>query len=345
MNDLLLPQSLRPKGSSPINGFQLPESASACLPSGWGVEQLPRVLRIQSIAQLRNIGAESINRAVLTHQRCKLCVDWIADTTDHRLYRHRLVSLQPAQTASSQHGALRIERLLPAEQPLPTLNLFETVPPGWVKDRRLVRRAAELWEELPRPLAALVNAVLWEGRRFHRFVTGPASLQQDPRVRNGNFMHSIEVAERARALARQHPQADVPLLIASGLLHNVAKAEEMRLDRTQGNDRDTEVAGPGAMAIKWISEAKTAGGVAMDAESYWKLLNMIAVVSHCPRLSLVGQRGRGGKLGQDAARLLKATREVQMAGDAQRSRVGLPNGAPVYTLPVARPDQVQRETT
>ena len=344
MNDLLLPQSLRPKGISPINGAHLPEPFVSLPPDGV-VEHLPRVLRIQSIAQLGNIGAENINRAVLAHQRCQLCVDWVADTADHRLYRHRLVSFQPAQTASSQHGALRIGRLLPAEQPLPTLNLFETVPPSWVKDRSLVRRAAALWEELPRPLAALINAVLWEGRRFHRFVTGPASLQQDPRISNGNFTHSVEVAEHARALARQHPQADVPLLIAGGLLHNVAKAEEMRLDRTQGGDGNTKVSGPGAMAIKWISEAKATGGVAMDAESYWKLLNMIAVVSHCPRLSLVGQPGRDGALGREAARLLNATQEVQMAGDAQRFRAGLPSDAPVYSMPVGRPDRTQRETT
>ena len=173
---------------------------------------------------------------------------------------------------------IRIDRLLPAERPLANVNLFEMVLPNWIKDRDLVRRAAALWAELPPSLAHLVNAILWDGQRFERFVTGPASLYGQHRGRNGNFRHSVEVAEVTRDLGRKSLRANIPLLIAGGLLHDAGKADTYCYDRC-GNgfrlsDRGARV-GHRPTLIEWLALAHECGRVILPDDLYLALLQMI----------------------------------------------------------------------
>ena len=182
-------------------------------------ERMPAVMRIKSLERVTSQDDRIRNRAVLFHQRCTICVSWITQQVDTRLHRYGLVTIQRAQTVRSADGALRIDRLLPADRPLANVNLFDTVLPEWVKDRELVSRAAALWEKLPRPLGHLVNALLWESGRFHRYVMGPSSIQGHHNAWNGNLRHSVEVAEQARDIGRKSALVNEALLIAGGLLH------------------------------------------------------------------------------------------------------------------------------
>lgn len=248
-------------------------------------ELLPEVLRIQSLERVLTPKGQIHNRAVLYHQRCKICVDWITQQVDTRLHRYGLVRIRHALTIRSSDGALRIERLLPADQPLPSLNLFDTVLPEWVKDRTLVGRASALWAKLPRPLAHLFNSLLWESGRFHRYVTGPSSIRGHHNAWNGNFRHSVEVAELARDIGQRTPLANVALLIAGGLLHDAAKADEYRYDRTRSafrlSDRG-ELVGHRDTLIEWLAVARQTGRVAMPDDVYLALLHMINAVKGAP---------------------------------------------------------------
>ena len=142
------------------------------------------------------------NRAVLYHERCTITVKWVTQQVDTRLARFGLAIIRHAHKTHCYEGAIRIDRLIPAGTAVPEINLFETIPHSWIKDRDLVKRAADLWEQLPRSLAHLVNSVFWEAGRFHRFVMGPSSLQGHHLGWNGNFRHSVEVAEQARDLGQ-----------------------------------------------------------------------------------------------------------------------------------------------
>jgi 3'-5' exoribonuclease len=240
---------------------------------------MPPVMRIMSLSRtIGESGSLIINRASLYHARCSLQVEWVSQHTDTRLYRHGLVTIRHALTARSSNGALRIQRLLPADRPMPSVNLFETVPPRWVADRDLVARAAELWDALPRPLAFLMNAVLWDSHRFHRYAMGPASIVDHHNGWNGNLRHSIEVAEQARDLGMRSPLANLPLLIVAGLLHDAGKADEYRRDEQSGrfhlSDRG-ELIGHRDTLIEWLAVARETLREGMPEDLYLSLLHVI----------------------------------------------------------------------
>ena len=67
-----------------------------------------------------------------------------------------------------------VQRIVRVDQAVAVVNPFALIPPTWFDDREIVRAAAMLWGQMERPLQHLVNAVLWDGARFYRYVTGPA---------------------------------------------------------------------------------------------------------------------------------------------------------------------------
>src|SRR5690606_11911830 len=119
-----------------------------------------------------------------------------------------LVSIRWEGRPRCRAGAIRIARIYRLDKPEAELNLFATVPPGWVRDRDLVRRAADLVETLPRHFRHLFTAIFWKGGRFYRYLAGPSSLGGHHDQPAGNLRHSIEVAEQARALAAEEPLAN-----------------------------------------------------------------------------------------------------------------------------------------
>ena len=245
---------------------------------------LPPILRIQSLTRALDHD-KIVNRAVLSHRGSTLCVDWISQHVDTRLYRHGLARIRPATTSRCADGATRIQRLVPVTSPTPLCNLFDTLLPGWVKDAELVARASALWESLPRPLAHLLNAVLWDAERLHRFVTGPSSIRGHHNDLSGNFRHSIEVAERARDLGLDCPLANTPLLVAGGLLHDAAKAAEYRYDRRGRRFRLSDrgqLVGHRDTLIEWLAVARHAAGVSIDEATWLGLLHMLNAVRGAP---------------------------------------------------------------
>lgn len=246
---------------------------------------LPPILRIQSIERTLTSDGHIHNRAVLFHERCSVCVDWISQQTDTRLHRHGLATMRPARYAHCNGGAVRIDRLLPAERADSTTNLFHTVPSDWVRDRALVRRAARLWEALPRNLAQLFNTLFWENGRFHRYVMGPSSTQGHHNALNGNLHHSVEVAEIAHGLAGNTELANPALLILGGLLHDAGKADEYRYDRVSRSFRLSvrgELVGHRDTLIEWLAVARDRSRVTLSDDEYLALLHTLGASKGAP---------------------------------------------------------------
>lgn len=248
-------------------------------------EQMPAYLRIKSLERSLLPNGKIHNVAVLYHDRCTVKVDWITQHVDSRLQRFGLATIRHAHKVRSNKGAIRIERLLPVGMPVPDVNLFETIPTEWIKDRSLVARAANLWNNLPRSLAHLVNAVLWDSGRFHRFVRGPSSLRGHHNDWNGNFRHSIEVAERAKDMAKTVDLANTSLLVVGGLLHDAAKADEYAYDREYGafrlSDRG-ELIGHRDTLIEWLAVARSSGRLILSDDLYLGLMHMINAEKGAP---------------------------------------------------------------
>jgi 3'-5' exoribonuclease len=247
--------------------------------------KLPPVLRISHI-ELRTLPDQRIQYvAVLAHHQCSIRVDWIAQQIDKKLKPRQLVEIKHAFYSEFDSGSLRIRRLQPVNMPRKDINVFETVEPTWVKDPALVRRAISLFNQLPLPLAHLVNAVFWDGDVFHKYCVGPSSLHHHHNDLVGNFKHSIDVAERCLKHAQLEKLANPGLLVAAALLHDAGKVEEYQLNRSRTSfemtNRGKQV-GHRITIVEMLAVARTKL-VQIDDDLYLTLMNMLTALEGAPR--------------------------------------------------------------
>jgi 3'-5' exoribonuclease len=107
---------------------------------------------------------------------------------------------------------------------------------------------------------------------------GPSSLQGHHNDWNGNFRHSVEVAEHAAMLGNRCPRANPALLVAAALLHDAAKADEYRYDRTRSRfnlSERGELIGHRDTLIEWLAVARAMARVTIANELYLSLIHVI----------------------------------------------------------------------
>lgn len=241
-------------------------------------EKMPRIFRLVN-CHFKQINPKEIHcEAMLFHEQASLRVTWTVQHLDVRLKAGCLVSIRWAGNACSEEGAVRIARLVLLEIPSKDLNLFDTVPNAWVSDRELVQRARALLDWLPQEFHYLLNAILWDGRRFHRFVVGPSSLNNHHAGKNGNFRHTVEVAERCLILAQMEPLVCRSVLVMSALLHDAGKADEYMYNRQR---LCFEISARGALVghrhtiLEWIAAALAQQRIALSEMHHLALLHCL----------------------------------------------------------------------
>jgi 3'-5' exoribonuclease len=250
-------------------------------------EHMPGIFRIQTIDRtLAKDGAQICSVANLFHERASLMVTWTSRQTDTRLQRGSLARIRWGGATECADGAIRIDRLVLADLPDTTTNLFATIPTAWVRDRTVVQRAIILWDQLPRNLAHLFNALMWNGKRFHRYVYGPSSINGHHNGVNGNLIHSVEVAEAAMAIGRLYPGVNLDRLGFGGLVHDAAKAAEYSYDRERQVYTMSEcgvLMGHRDTLIDWLATARTAARVGISQSAYLVLMHMLNARRGAPR--------------------------------------------------------------
>ena len=262
-------------------------------------ENLPEVFRMVSIERYPAGDWRFRSRAVLFHELANLTVEWYSGHVDTRLVAGCLVSLRLKLQWLMTGDALQIERLVLLEIPVSALNLFATIPPNWVRDRELITRGQALWTLLPRYFQHLFNAMLWDGKRFQRFVMGPSSMNGHHAERNGNLRHSLEVAERALEIAKGEQDICHPVLIMAALIHDAGKADEYEYDyprqRFSLSARGVLI-GHRHTVIEWLAAATARNQVNVPELQYLALLH-----------ALTSARGAPAWLGIREPRSLEAT--------------------------------------
>ncbi len=159
-----------------------------------------------------------------------------------------------------------------------------TVPHGWVKDRELVRQAANLVEALPRHYRFLFNAIFWNGGRFERFCTMPSTICGQPSGGNGNLRHAVEVAVTMRDRCRASGEGSPSLCILAGLLHDAGKADEYRL-HTSGEWALTDrgrLLGHKITVMEWVAEANAKWNLMLPERNYMALMHCLAASINAP---------------------------------------------------------------
>lgn len=186
--------------------------------------------RLTSLMRLPGkTGPGVYNEATLYHAGETLRIAWTSPTVDSRLRRGDIVTVREGRARARQSAVLPVLRITRVDQPVAAVNPFALVPPSWLDDRTIAQRATALWEQMERPLQHLLNAVLWDGARFYRYVTGPVSTADYPAPSGGNFRRAVALAEEALLLANGLPNVARGVLIAAALLHDAGKADDFRL--------------------------------------------------------------------------------------------------------------------
>ena len=247
--------------------------------------KLPPIFRVESLERTPVNGCHHRCRATLFHEQAAITVEWLAQHVDVRIAKGCLVSIRWLGNPQCIAGTIHISRLVLIERPEVACNLLQTIPYGWIRDRELVGRAARLWEQLPRGFQQLFNAIFWDGKRLHRYIAGPSSLSGHHNNLNGNFRHSVEVAEQALALGREKPTSFAPVLIIGGLLHDAGKADEYRYDHAR---RCFEMSPRGALIghkntlLEWIAAAMARDRIILPEAHYLALVHALTAAKGAP---------------------------------------------------------------
>lgn len=259
------------------------DGANACLPN---------IFRLVNITRLPGPNGRGVtNEATLFHEQASLKVVWTSPQVDCRLKCSCYVAVRGLDRKTLDRDCQQIKRLDRLDKALPTINPFETIPLSWVRDRSWVHRAASLWEQLSRPFQHLVTAVLWDGGRLERFLTGPAALHGYPPYPNGNLRHAVETAEQAKLLANGMPDVCNSVLIAAAFLHDAGKADDFRLTPERVGYEFSErgrLVGYRHTILEWLAVARCKDGVIVPESQYLALVHALTATRGAEHLGIRG---------------------------------------------------------
>ena len=127
------------------------------------------------------------------------------------------------------------------------------------------RDIGEMWQELRgfasamtgRHLRTLVNAVLDDPEISGRYRKAPAAKQIHHAWLGGLLEHVLSLCRLCR-YAAQHYHADLDLLVAGAILHDVGKVYELSYDRSFGYTAEGQLLGHMVMALRIVAD-KLAG--------------------------------------------------------------------------------------
>ena len=247
--------------------------------------RLPSRFRITSIDRLPGPAGQIQHRARLYHRKAGLAVQWLAPKTDPQLVAGALVSIRWTGRNVCSDGHLQISRLVLADRPDADENLFASVPSAWVSERALLERGSALWRDLPEAFRLLFNAIFWDGARFKRYLVGPSSLAHHHHEKNGNFRHSLEVAERALAMGRGQALVHAPILALGGLIHDAGKADDYRYDPVSRRYRLSargSLIGHRDTLQQWIAAAMAMHRVNLPEAQYLGLIHALTAAKGAP---------------------------------------------------------------
>ncbi len=253
-------------------------------PTPTNIAMMPKVFRLTSIRHVQLNDKCTQCTATLYHDKAALKVKWALNHPDLRLNSGDLVSPRWLGHTTCEGGLIKISRLVLMERPEPWENMFHTVPHGWVKNRELVRQAAELVESMPRSYRFLFNAVFWNGQRFKRFCLAPSSMNGHHAEDNGNLRHAVEVAQMMLQYCQMRELANKSLAIMAGFMHDAGKADEYQLSPTgewKLTDRG-KLLGHKVTVIEWLAEARAKCNPLMQTEHYMALLHCLTCSAGAP---------------------------------------------------------------
>ena len=249
-----------------------------------------KVLLSDTVFRVTNIAREEIgngqfrNEANLFCNQATIKVDWIDTALIGKIHIGQIVSPRFRSEPTYSNGCIRIYRLVVYERPMETVNLFNLIPFGWVKDRDVVKRGAALMEMLSEAHRLLFNAIFWNHSRFERFCKQPSSMIGHHAESSGNLRHTVEVAEEMRTYCSTRSFTNKDLGVLSAFLHDAGKADEYIMNSKGGWDLTDRgrLLGHKVTIVEWIAAAVARNNIELPQDHYMGLLHIFTAVPNAP---------------------------------------------------------------
>jgi len=191
------------------------------------MNSLPSVFRIVSTACVPISNGPGVSyRVGLYHDEACMTVSFTRSHPDIQIRVSQLVSVCWKYPLITTNGTVEVSSLVVLEQPIKDVSLFETVPPSWIKDRRLVNQARWQFYFLPTGLRLTIKAILWDGRRFRAFLEQSASIRAQHVRLIDKQGHANEEVGKVSLHDVRIPRGKMHLNYAEVLLKDVSKIIE-----------------------------------------------------------------------------------------------------------------------
>lgn len=151
-------------------------------------EQLPLIFRITNIKSTIIEDGTYETTAQIYHEKAVLDVQWNSAFMDTRLSIGQLVSARWKGKLTINTGHIIISRLVPIVSAQSHINLLDTIPNEWCKDRSLVSRAAKVVELFSVHYRNVFNTIFWDSKKLYSLVS------------NSSFINTIENCEQVMKL-------------------------------------------------------------------------------------------------------------------------------------------------
>ncbi len=243
-----------------------------------------KIFRVTNIVR-EDIGDGKFrNEANLFNCQASINVDWIDRNLISKIHIGQIVSPRMSFEPTCTDGCIRICRLVVYEKPTDSVNLFDLIPFGWVKDRDVVKRGALLMADLSVAHRLLFNAIFWNHARFERFCKQPSSMIGHHSEQSGNIKHTVEVAEEMRGYCLTRSFTNIHLGVLSAFLHDAGKADEYFLNDKGGwylTERG-KLLGHKTTVVEWIAAAVSKWNIELPQDHYTGLIHIFTAIPNAP---------------------------------------------------------------
>ena len=191
-----------------------------------------------------------------------------------------------------KEGQILIQTLNKVQKPTASINLFDTVPHKWVKNRELIRKAQEILRSLPEHYRYLLNAIFWEHTRFYRFLVVPYSLKNQYKFNNGLLRYTLHLVTTAIKLLKEESTVSRDLLTVAAFLQEAGKADKYTY---KGQTKSFVLSSRGMLVddaftvLEWLTTAVERYQIELPTKDYINLVHAICAdkSGHVPATHLI----------------------------------------------------------
>lgn len=124
------------------------------------LNSMPSAFRIVSTSCVPAKNCKGVTYFVeLYHEKKCVTVTFNKTHPDTRILVNRLVSVKWIQPLERINGAIKIAQMVELESPIKGVQIFETIPPRWARERALINRGKALFDLMPVRVQLIVTVL------------------------------------------------------------------------------------------------------------------------------------------------------------------------------------------